>query len=80
MATKMEGVYWDDNDRKDQEARRKVNEGRVYTEQAYCDFCGAQGAPFQCRACKAVLCTLCVCGDMLCPTCTGSGSDAVRED
>jgi len=80
MEIKSEGFYWDDKDRVDQEVRRNVNEGRVYTEQAHCDFCGDQGAPYQCSACKAVLCTLCICGDGFCPSCTGSGSEAIAED
>jgi len=80
METGTEKLYWDDNDRREQEARRRVNEGRVYTTEAHCDSCGAQGAPFQCSACKAVLCTLCICIDGFCPSCTGSGREALPED
>jgi hypothetical protein len=80
METKAEGFYWDDTDRNDQEVRRKVNEGLVYTEQARCDSCGAQGAPYQCGVCKAVLCTSCICGDGFCPNCTGSGKEAIPEE
>ncbi len=72
METTQEGFYWNDEDKKDQEFRRSINEGRVYTESASCDFCGAQlqGRAFQCEMCDALACTLCVCDDGCCPSCT----------
>ncbi len=71
--------YWNEDDRKDQEARRLVNAGRIYTDNARCDWCGA-GSVVQCAACESLVCPLHICVDGCCPECTGSGKYAVRED
>ncbi len=64
--------YWDERDREDQEYRRRINEGRIYTDGAFCDFCKVPllGHGFQCEVCNALACASCVCDDGRCPTCT----------
>lgn len=66
--------YWNEEDRKDQQERRSINEGKIYTDTANCDCCGNKlhGSWFDCIKCNALVCTLCICGDGCCPSCTGS--------
>lgn len=84
--TKMESMaetfYWDEADRKDQEARRQVNAGGIYTDDARCDLCGARlnGYTFECEVCKILLCPLHSCVDGRCPEDTGSGEHTVNKD
>jgi hypothetical protein len=75
MRSKLGGSSPDDNQRRD-------GHGRLYTDYAPCDWCGASldGTGFQCRACRSLVCTLCICVDERCPKCTGSGSTDLPED
>ena len=51
--------------------------GRLYTDYALCDWCGAtlEGEAFECSACQSLICTLCICVDERCPECTRSGGE-----
>jgi hypothetical protein len=71
-----------DAERKDQEFRRSVNAGRVYTEHARCDQCGysLEGRGSQCFACGSLLCTNCIGGDGRCESCSGTGKEDLPED
>lgn len=82
MGREPEHFYWDENDRKDQEFRRKINVGTVYTDNALCNWCGDRlnGYTFECIVCKALLCPLHSCVDGCCPEHTGSSSKNVHED
>ena len=64
--------YWDEKDRKDQEARRAINAGRVYTDTANCAHCGTplMGRSLQCLVCNESFCLSCICDDC-CPHHTG---------
>ncbi len=75
MEVTAERPYGDDEDNKDQEARREINGARSYTDTACCDWCGALlgGSSFQCGVCNSLTCTLCICEDGCCPACTGQG-------
>ena len=60
--------YWNDADKKDQEFRRQINAGTIYTDDASCDCCGRRllGCSFDCLVCNLLLCTLCICADGCC--------------
>ena len=74
METKVEVFYWNEEDRKDQEARRTINAGRTYTDTACCNTCRAllRGSAFQCVVCNSLTCTSCICADGCCPAHTTS--------
>jgi hypothetical protein len=80
MGVNSEGLYLNDDDRRDQESRRDINAGRVYTDRARCDWCGdrLEGRSFPCSACGALICTLCI-YDERCPACAGTGGEALPE-
>ena len=73
-------IYWSDAEKKDQEARSRVKAGRVYTEDARCDWCGDRlnGYAFECEECQALMCPLHSCVDGRCPEHTRAGGGAVK--
>ena len=67
----MQDKYWNEEDKKDQEERQRVNATRSYFDDSLCDYCGAalEGAAFQCTVCNSLVCTSCVSDEGNCPTC-----------
>jgi hypothetical protein len=74
------GFYWNADDRKDQEFRRTAYKGRVYTDDARCDWCRdrLEGSGSECSFCGALLCAIHSCVDGRCPEHTAPG--AIREN
>lgn len=60
---------WSEEYRRDQEARRLVNQHTVYTETARCVWCGDRlnGRTSGCTICGSLLCPIHSCVDGRCP-------------
>ncbi len=82
MDQNTEGSYWSEEDKKDREFRRGINDERVYTERARCDVCGdwLDGRGSSCSACRRLLCNNCIGGDGRCDECSGSGREDLPEE
>jgi hypothetical protein len=58
--------YWNEDDKKDQEFRRRINTQTIYIDNGRCDLCGDQSVS-ECTKCRRLLCELHTCIDGYCP-------------
>jgi hypothetical protein len=75
-------LYWNDDDKKDQEFRREIGAGRAYMDSARCDWCKdpLNGSGSECEVCHCLLCSLDTCVDGRCPEHTNPGSVTSLDD